>query len=182
MGLLKSYKTKEPTALYGLPVTLRDIKKNYLKETTMPNPTETDSFSADLHSGISAFDTKNFAMAYQLLAPLAAQGDAESLWRLGMMQMNGLGMVENQPLAFENFIQAAEQGHAIAHHMIAVAYMTGEGVEKDISKAIEWFEIAAEFGLPGAMHALGMIYEDGLDVAKDTAKAQVWYDKGELAS
>jgi hypothetical protein len=31
------------------------------------------------------------------------QGNAESLWRLGMMQMNGLGMVENQPLGVENF-------------------------------------------------------------------------------
>jgi FOG: TPR repeat, SEL1 subfamily len=98
----------------------------------MPNFNETDAFSADLHSGIAAFDSKNFSMAYQLLAPLAAQGDAESLWRLGMMQMNGLGMVENQPLGLENFIQAAEQGHAFAHHMIGVAYMTGEGVEKTL--------------------------------------------------
>jgi TPR repeat protein len=48
------------------------------------------------------------------------QGNAESLWRLGMMQMNGLGMVENQPLGFENFVKAAEQGHGFAHHMIAV--------------------------------------------------------------
>jgi hypothetical protein len=47
-------------------------------------------------------------------------------------KMNGLGMVENQPLGFENFVKAAEQGHGFAHHMIAVAYMTGEGVEKDI--------------------------------------------------
>jgi TPR repeat protein len=51
---------------------------------------------------LAAFDSKNFSMAYQLLAPLAMQGNAESLWRLGMMQMNGLGMVENQPLGFEN--------------------------------------------------------------------------------
>jgi TPR repeat protein len=35
-----------------------------------------------------------------------------------MMQMNGLGMVENQPLGFENFVKAAEQGHGFAHHMI----------------------------------------------------------------
>ena len=148
----------------------------------MLNSNETDAFSADLHSGIAAFDSKNFSMAYQLLAPLAAQGDAESLWRLGMMQMNGLGMVENQPLGLENFIQAAEQGHVFAHHMIGVAYMTGEGVEKDINKAIEWFEKAADFDLPGAMYALGMLYEDGKEVPKDTEKAQDWYAKAEKVS
>ncbi|SFV77677.1 TETRATRICOPEPTIDE REPEAT FAMILY PROTEIN [hydrothermal vent metagenome] len=148
----------------------------------MPNSNETDAFSADLHSGIAAFDSKNFSMAYQLLAPLAAQGDAESLWRLGMMQMNGLGLVENQPLGLENFIHAAEQGHVIAHHMIGVAYMTGEGVEKDIDIAIEWFEKAADFGLPGAMYALGMLYEDGKEVPKDTEKAQAWYVKAEKVS
>jgi TPR repeat protein len=70
--------------------------------------------------------------------------------------MNGLGMVENQPLGFENFVKAADQGHGFAHHMIAVAYMTGEGVEKDIGKAIEWFEKAAEYGLQGAMYALNL--------------------------
>jgi TPR repeat protein len=86
----------------------------------MSNSNETDVFEADLISGLAAFDSKNFSMAYQLLAPLAMQGNAESLWRLGMMQMNGLGMVENQPLGFENFVKAADQGHGFAHHMIAV--------------------------------------------------------------
>ncbi|KAA0446333.1 MAG: sel1 repeat family protein [Candidatus Thioglobus sp.] len=110
----------------------------------MSNFEEADVFNADLASGLAAFDSKNFSMAYQLLAPLAAKGNAESLWRLGMMQMNGLGMVANQALGFENFIKAAEQNHAFAHHMIAVAYMSGEGVEKNINKAVEWFEKAAE--------------------------------------
>lgn len=139
----------------------------------------TDIYNADLSSGVTAFDTKNFTMAYQLLAPLAAQGNAESQWRLGMMQMNGLGMVENQPLGLENFLLAAEQGHVFAHHMIGVAYMTGEGVDKDIEKAIEWFEKAAEFGIPGPMYTLGMLYEDGKEVAKDLEKAQLWYAKAE---
>ncbi|CAC9591010.1 TETRATRICOPEPTIDE REPEAT FAMILY PROTEIN [Bathymodiolus heckerae thiotrophic gill symbiont] len=137
----------------------------------------TDIYNADLSSGITAFDTKNFTMAYQLLAPLAAQGNAESQWRLGMMQMNGLGMVENQPLGLENFILAAAQDHVFAHHMIGVAYMTGEGVEKDILKSIEWFEKAAKFGIPGPMYTLGMLYEDGKEVEQDLEKSQFWYDQ-----
>ncbi|MEO1945179.1 MAG: sel1 repeat family protein, partial [Candidatus Thioglobus sp.] len=104
----------------------------------MSNSNETDVFEADLYSGIAAFDSKNFSMAYQLLGPLAETGNAEALWRIGMMQMNGLGMVENQTLGFDNFNKSASLGHPFAHHMVAVAYMTGEGVNKDTSKAIEW--------------------------------------------
>ncbi len=148
----------------------------------MSNTRETDTFEADLASGVAAFDSKNFSMAYQLLAPLAARGNAESLWRIGMMQMNGLGMIENRPLGFENFIKAAKQGHNFAHHMIAVAYMTGEGVEKDINKAIEWFEKAAEFGMPGSMYALGMLYEDGKQVVQDLEKSQFWYNQATKVS
>lgn len=147
----------------------------------MSNFNETDAFNADLASGIAAFDTKNFLMAYQLLAPLASQGDAESLWRLGMMQMNGLGMVENQPLGFKNFSKAAAKDHALSHHMIAVAYLTGEGVDKDISKAILWFEKTAEYGLQGAMITLGMLYEDGKEIKKNIEKSQYWYDKANKA-
>ncbi len=143
----------------------------------MSDSNSTDIYNADLSSGITAFDTKNFTMAYQLLAPLAAQGNAESQWRLGMMQMNGLGMVENQALGLDNFLLAAEQGHVFAHHMIGVAYMTGEGADKDILKAVEWFEKAAEFGIPGPMYTLGMLYEEGKEVTQDLAKSQFWYDK-----
>lgn len=143
----------------------------------MSNSNETDAFEADLSSGLAAFDSKNFSMAYQLLAPLAAKGNAESLWRIGMMQMNGLGMVENQELGLENFLKAAEQQHPFAHHMIGVAYMTGEGVEKDILQAISWFEKGAEFNIPGPMYTLGMLYEDGKEVEQDLEKAQYWYDK-----
>lgn len=139
---------------------------------------ETDNYNADLSSGIAAFDSKNFSLAYQLLSPLVNQGNREALFRVAMMQMNGLGMVENQPLALENFKSAAEQDHDFAHHMIGVAYLEGEGVEKDIDKAIVWFEKAAnDYQLVGSMYVLAMLYEDGKQVEKDIEKAQFWYDK-----
>ena len=138
-----------------------------------------ENYEADLNSGVVAFDTKNFAMAYQLLSPLAIMGDAESLWRIGMMQMNSLGMVENRKLGFENFIKAADQGHEIAHHMIGVAYMNGEGTEKNAAKAIKWFERAAEFSLPGSMYALSALYTYGDGVEIDLDKSKEWESRAE---
>jgi len=147
----------------------------YPKKTIM----ETDSLNADLSSGIAAFESKNFAMAYQLLLPIATQGDDEALFRVGMMQMNGLGMVEDQNTGFENLKKSAEKGHGFAKHMVGVAYMQGEGVEKDIKQAINYFEQAADLGLAGAMMTLGMIYEEGKDVQQDTQKAQYYYNLAE---
>lgn len=138
---------------------------------------QTDNYNADLISGVAAFDSKNFSMAYQFLAPLAARGDKEALFRVAMMQTNGLGMVENKPLGLENFKKAAKQEHGVAYHMLGVAYMTGEGAEKDINIAIEWFEKAADFNLAGAMYVLAMLYEEGKEVKKDLNKSQYWYNK-----
>ncbi len=131
----------------------------------------------DLHSGIEAFDAKNFAYAYQLLAPLANNGNAEALWRIGMMQSHGLGMVTNQVAGVNNFKQAAKLGHNMAHHMLGVAYMMGEGVDKDIKEAVKWFEGAVDMGLPGAAYSLSMIYTD---MENNPKLAKFWLKKAEV--
>ncbi len=137
-------------------------------------------YNAELISGIQAFDTKNFALAYQLLAPFVTSGSPEALFRIGMMQMNGLGMVANQTLGFKNLKLATEAGHSISHHILAVSYLEGEGVEKDIQKAIMYFEKAAEFNLVGAMFVLAGLYEDGKQVPKNLEKAQYWNKKASM--
>lgn len=138
---------------------------------------KTDNYNADLTSGIAAFDSKNFALAYQLLAPLATEGDKEALFRIAIMQNNGLGMVANQQLALDNFKRAARLGHSFAHHMLGIAYLEGEGVEKNINTAISWLEKAAEFELEGSMLVLSMLYADGNQIAKDNKKAKYWADR-----
>ena len=135
-----------------------------------------DTFDADLHSGIAAYDSKNFAFAYQLLAPLANNDNFEALWRVGMMQSFGLGMIQNQKLGVETLIKAAKYGSEMALHMLGVAYMMGEGVEKDLNIAIDYFEKAVARGLQGAAFSLSMIYSDMLD---DNKKAQFWIAKAE---
>jgi TPR repeat protein len=133
-----------------------------------------DVFDADLNSGIAAYDSKNFSMAYQLLSPLMANNNPEALWRVGMMQSFGLGMVENQKLGVENFHKAVDNGSYMALHMLGVAYMMGEGVDKNLDTAIIWFEKAVSVGLQGAAFSLSMIYSDYLN---DNKKAQEWIEK-----
>ena len=50
----------------------------------------TNEPNMELSSGIAAFEGKHFAMAMQLLSPLAAAGHAEARYRVAIMQQNGL--------------------------------------------------------------------------------------------
>ena len=104
----------------------------------------------DLASGVAAFEAKEFRRAFQLLAPLAARGEAEAQYRVAIMSQSGLGGVVNEGLAFSSMRDAALQGHGLAQHGLAVMYLYGECVARDEPEAAAWFRRAVEQGLPGS--------------------------------
>ena len=71
---------------------------------------EDTGLDMDLSSGIAAFESKQFTTATRMLAPLAEQGDPEAQYRMAIMAQNGLGMVENQLMAYRYMKAAAESG------------------------------------------------------------------------
>ena len=79
----------------------------------------------NLVSGVAAFEAKEFRRAFQLLAPLAARGEAEAQFRVAVMSQNGLGGVVNEALAFSTIRDAALQGHGLAQHGLGVMYLYG---------------------------------------------------------
>jgi len=147
----------------------------------MTKPNNTEKQSAEnlmaLQSGISAFETKQFVRAYQLLYPLAEQGNVEAQYRLAIMAQNGLGMVVNTKEAERWMRAAAETGFDLAQHGLGFMYLQGECVEQDYAQAIKWFSLAAEQGLAGAQTTLGNMYEEGHGVEKDLDEAKRWYAK-----
>jgi TPR repeat protein len=131
----------------------------------------------ELTSGIAAFEAKHFVKAYQLLEPLAAQGDPEAQFRLAIMCQNGLGMVTNPDRAVFNMRAAARQGHALAQHGLGFMYLEGECVEKDPAEAARWFRTAADQGLAGSLTTLAMMYEEGNGVPQDREEARRLYEQ-----
>ena len=111
----------------------------------------------DLSSGIAAFEAKHFNSATSLLGPLAQSGNAEAQYRMAIMAQNGLGMVENELLAFRFMREAAESGMGLAQHGLGFMYLQGECVSQNAKKALSWFEKAADQGLQGAMTTIGMM-------------------------
>ena len=67
----------------------------------------------ELASGVAAFEAKEFRRAFQLLAPLAARGEAEAQYRVAVMSQSGLGGVVNEALALSAMRDAAQQGHGL---------------------------------------------------------------------
>jgi len=125
----------------------------------------------ELSSGIAAFEGKHFSTASRLLSPLASQGNDEAQFRMAIMAQNGLGMVVNEKMAFDNMKGAAEQGHALAMHGLGFMYMEGECCEKDTAQAVEWFHKAADCGMQGSMTTLAMMYRDGNGVEQNKQEA-----------
>ena len=131
----------------------------------------------DLVSGVAAFEGKHFATAERLLSPLADRGHPEALYRLAIMEQNGLGCVRRPESAVAKMRAAAEQGHALAQHGLGFMYMEGEGVPADAEEAVKWFRLAAEHGLAGSQTTLAMMYQEGRGVPQDLEEAKRWYAK-----
>lgn len=129
-----------------------------------------DETSMDLSSGIAAFESKHFANAANLLAPLADAGNAEAQYRMAIMCQNGLGRAQNDVDALKWMQLAADQGQPYAQHGLGFMYMQGECIEKDEAEAVKWLTLAAEQKLPGSAMTLGMMYEQGQGVEKTKLK------------
>ena len=96
---------------------------------------------------------------------------------MAIMYQNGLGLLENELMAFKNMKLAAEQSLALAQHGLGFMYMEGECVGQDAEKAVYWFTQASNQGLVGSQATLALLYEEGRGCKVDLEKAKLWYRK-----
>ncbi len=108
------------------------------------------SFSAHadaLDDARTAVNTRDFDRAYQLLRPLAEQGNAEAQYNLGVLYRTGRGVTKDYSAAFTWFGKAAAQAHAQAQYNLGVLYLNGWGTAADPDQARHWLELAAAQGV-----------------------------------
>jgi hypothetical protein len=106
---------------------------------------------------------------------LAAAGDAEAQYRLGVMYGNGEAVQQDFSEAANWFRRAAELGLAEAQYNLGVMVFEGRGVRQDYAEALIWLGKAAEQGLSDAQHNIGVIHERGYGVEQDYTEAVRWY-------
>jgi TPR repeat protein len=80
------------------------------------------------------------------LRKLAAQGDADAQWQMGVRYHNGEGVPHDDVQAMQWFLRAAEQGHVTAQATLGAYYWAGRGVPQDLSKAYFWSALAQAQG------------------------------------
>lgn len=104
-----------------------------------------------LEEAIAAGDRGDHAGALKIYQSLAAQGNADAEYKLGVMYANGQGVVQNYEEALKWYRSAAAQGHAGAQVNLGAMYVQGLGVAQDPIRAHMWFNLGAVSGAPAAV-------------------------------
>ncbi|MEO8683835.1 MAG: SEL1-like repeat protein [Devosia sp.] len=108
----------------------------------------------------------------QMLADLAATGDAQSYVVLGDIQRDGEFVTADAAKAVDYYQQAAALGNNSGTLRLASLYMSGTGgVTVDIPRALQYYNDAVEQGNSSARRALAAMYLEGKVVSPDPQKA-----------
>lgn len=146
----------------------------------LENAANAGQISAMKCLGYFNFYTKKYDYALDWFRKSAAQGDPESIYRLGLMYENGDGVVRDHKEAFEYFKSSAEKGYEDAWVNLGIEYLLGQGTDKDLQEANRWIGKAAKAGIPTAQMIMGDICQNGWGVPADDDTAASWYEKASL--
>ena len=98
----------------------------------------------DFEDGLRSYIRSDFTKAYELLSPLAEQGNARAQSILATMYRFGEGVAVDAEKAAFLMRQASLQGSVAAQYNLAQLYLTGFGVEQSIVHAMMWLTIALD--------------------------------------
>ena len=134
---------------------------------------------SNLDLGIAAFESSNFAEAFELLLPLAQTENLEAQKMIAYMYGVGQGVKMDISQAVKWYLPSAKQGDVIAQNNLATFLL-----HQNPEEAIKWLLAAAEQNFPFAQEVLGDIYSGQLNLStniekkyKDYTKAFHWYSK-----
>jgi len=131
--------------------------------------------TADVESGIAAYQRGDLAAALAEFSDAARQNDPLALNVLGIMYAEGRAIERNDKLAVDLFFRAQALGSLEAGANLGRMYAAGRGVAQSNSEALKHYRDAALGGYVPAMRRLAEIYEKGeLGVAPDPTQAQEW--------
>lgn len=140
-----------------------------------------DSASADLISGINAYNKNDFASALKFLQAAADRGEPEAMVNLGYMYARGHGVASDPAFALRLYQRAAEAGDA--EGMNAVGYRYNFAHPPDLDNAIRWYCRAVLGGNPRAMNNAALLFYKGQGVSEDRGEARsLWRQAAERGS
>lgn len=107
----------------------------------------------------------------ELQAP-ADKGDLAAQFDLGMMYLEGSGVLQDARKGVDLLTRAANQGDAMAQFNVGMTYYQGvKGVAQNYEKAIEWFTKGVANNDDRSEYNLGVMYYRGEGMVEDRQKA-----------
>ncbi len=101
---------------------------------------------ADFASALKAYEGHDYVTAAKEWRTLAEAGDAPSQFNLGLLYLDGAGVVQNYEQAIVWFRRSADQGYGKAQHNLGALYAVGTGVRRNYVVAHTWLNICAAQG------------------------------------
>ncbi len=133
--------------------------------------------AATVDAAYTAMKRGDFENALSDLKPLAAKGDPDAEFLLGMLYDSGKGVAQDQATAASWYRKAAEQKHLFAQVYLGSLYYSGQGVKQNYGEAARWFRGPAAAGNDQAQFYLGSMYANGAGVGKDGSESIRWLTK-----
>lgn len=103
---------------------------------------------ADYNSGMAAYASGDFDTAAREFSLLAAKGDKEGQYNMGLLYEEGQGVAKNYYEAVSAYTKAARQGYVDAYFALGEIYISRSAPKKDRVEAYRWLEMAAKYGHP----------------------------------
>jgi TPR repeat protein len=98
-------------------------------------------------AGLAAFEAEDYVKAFELLKPLAEQGNAEAQCIIGSIYDLGLGIESNALEAVKWYKKSASQGYGVASNNLGTIFYSGhEGIDMNRAEASEWYQKARQQG------------------------------------
>jgi len=97
-------------------------------------------------SGLSAYNSGDYAKAKSIWEPLAENEDAASQAGLGFLYHRGFGMAVDDNRAAYWLRKAAEHGQPEGQLMLGSLYFYGQGVIQSYIQAFAWCDLAQDNG------------------------------------
>jgi hypothetical protein len=113
---------------------------------TSVDPNSVGGSSAVPMSADPSADQARQPQSLEDVQKLAAAGDADAQWQMGVRYHDGQGVPQDDVQAVQWFRRAAEQGSVVAQGALGAYYWRGRGVPADLSKAYFWSAIAMAQG------------------------------------
>jgi uncharacterized protein len=115
--------------------------------------------------GLAHYQQHRDVQAYAQWRRLADQGHGESLFNMGIMTRDGLGVAADPAEGLAWMRKAAAAGYAQAYFDVGAAYSVGRLVPKDVEEAVRNWRKGAEFGNVQCASAAGRYLVWGIDGA-----------------